>query len=190
MRPPLSAFLLIVVERGIFPKITSPKPASPKKCEIALPLSSLLSRLSILVLTCRHFNTIREQYLLLSVRRGLLTLQVLDQHFSHAMLLHINQQRPVTLESNVGGGGGHSVAKLKWRKNRASVSADGLRICAFRVGCFCAAETNARHLRGLSKRLLAKVCALRRTLPHHLGYRRHSNRDVTSQHLPMKACVA
>lgn len=37
----------------------------------------------------------------------------------------------------------------------------------------------------------SKFCSVAATaLPHHLSYRRHSDRDVTSQYFPTKACVA
>lgn len=53
-----------------------------------------------------------------------------------------------------------------------------------------AAETNVRHAADLQTPG-SKFCGVAAaTLPHHLSYRHHSRRDVTSQYFPMKAAVA
>lgn len=51
------------------------------------------------------------------------------------------------------------------------------------------AKKNVRHLR-LSNTSLKVLLGSCDNSAHRLSYRYHSNRDVTSQYFPMKACVA
>lgn len=53
-----------------------------------------------------------------------------------------------------------------------------------------AAETNVRHITDFQTPGSKFCCVAAATLPHHVSYRHHSSRDVTSQYFPMKAAVA